>query len=76
MTTPHAKRNDKMERGAIEQDGKYYLVSGFDSSTENQTFFKPSRDKFLFAPFLVKNEIRCPGAHFFALERDAVCGIG
>jgi hypothetical protein len=71
-----AKRNDKVKRGAIEQDRKSSLVSGFDSSTENQTFFKPSGDKFLFAPFLVKIENSLPGACFCALERDAMCGIG
>jgi hypothetical protein len=44
-------------RNAIEKDRKSSLVSGFDSSTENQSLFKGERDKISFAPFLVKNKI-------------------
>jgi hypothetical protein len=34
------------------------LVSGFDSSTENQVDFKPFRDIFFVAPFLVKINVK------------------
>jgi hypothetical protein len=60
-----AEGNDKVKQNAMQRDGKASLVSGFDSSTENQTFFKPPRDKNYIAPFLVKNEFLCVGSKKF-----------
>jgi hypothetical protein len=39
---------------------KNILLNGFDSSTENRAIFKPVPQKKQVAPFLVKNEKRCP----------------
>jgi hypothetical protein len=41
-------------------NGNSSLVSGFDSSTENQVHFKRLPDNFFVAPFLVKiNLVAC-----------------
>jgi hypothetical protein len=39
---------------------KNILLNGFDSSTENRTFFNGLMQKKQVAPFLVKIEKRCP----------------
>jgi hypothetical protein len=39
---------------------KNILLNGFDGSTENQAIFKPFPQKNQVAPFLVKNQKRCP----------------
>jgi len=57
-----------VKRNSVLLDEKSSLVSGFDSSTENRTFFKLSGDKILFAPFLVKNDCCWVEAAFFDFQ--------
>ena len=60
----HRQRAAKRSRFKVQQSAeqlkvrKNVLVNGFDSSTENQPFFKLSDHKCFVAPFLVKSRER------------------
>jgi hypothetical protein len=52
---------------------KNILLNGFDSSTENRTFFNVVDQKKEVAPFLVKNRNRCPPERKIAPVKVKIC---
>jgi hypothetical protein len=52
---------------------KNILLNGFDSSTENRTFFNVFHQKKEVAPFLVKNRNRCPPGRKIAPIKVKIC---
>jgi hypothetical protein len=61
---PFAKGNDNVNQSTIQMNRNSSLVSGFDSSTENQVDFKRLRDIFFVAPFLVKINAKINSGRF------------